>query len=267
MWWKYFSVIVAALARDFNFNVVKLTNDDYKTLNETMRNATGGTFIVGASFPTENIDFPIDYHIHIKLSPKLLTKVINEHLDANPEIQRMMIDEQLSNTAKSIMFNRINKTITYDEDYEKKQDEMYRLIINPIFENIEKKLYTKPIKQNKEEEPTGIDKELPTQTVDDLKTTNKRGDAYGTVEEIAIEDPKMDEFSGGGDMVYVKIIKQPNFDTKKLLSKISQGQNIYYNDKKDRIMMKLNVSNKKKFLDNLNKVIKHYKIQSYNINY
>ena len=77
----------------------------------------------------------------------------------------------------------------------------------------------------------------------------------------------MDEFSGGGDMVYVKIIKQPNFDTKKILSKISQGQNIYYNDKKDRIMMKLNVSNKKKFLDNLNKVIKHYKIQSYNINY
>ena len=67
MWWKYFSVIVDALARDFNFNVVKLTNDDYKTLNETMRNATGGTFIVGASFPTENIDFPIDYHIHIKL--------------------------------------------------------------------------------------------------------------------------------------------------------------------------------------------------------
>jgi len=117
-------------AIDLNFLHLNL-NDDISVINNRVNNLLKEDkqqpyFIVGKTFPKDNLTIPVDLHINISLNYKLLKELDNT--------QNLYEDYK-----KEMEKNRVNKYINLNKEYD------YNKILSNIFEiiidDIEKKVY------------------------------------------------------------------------------------------------------------------------------
>jgi len=123
-------ILKQKLNRDKDFNKDK--DDEHKIYN--------GYIIVSYTFPPERLEFFPDFHISIQANPVLLSSLTID-IVKNKQIPRMEVDMHLAYLAKSWKTNKINKTITFQQDYSQTADKMYGYLFDAIMENTAKKLY------------------------------------------------------------------------------------------------------------------------------
>ena len=212
-----FDQIIDTLAVNFNFDVVRasllipstklVTSADdinFAKLNEDVKfilnrnkkdNMPKGIFVVSYTFPPEKIDIPVDFHVNINVNPTLLTSITVE-LMKNKNVTRLDVDTHLSYLSKSWKTNKINKFVTYNQNYAENQEVPYGIIFDSIIDNIMKKVYG----EKYEEIKSGIVKPVSHESImvsDESKLSpaelhnivnaENRGDFIGELESDAVD--------------------------------------------------------------------------------
>lgn len=182
-WWWHFNEIINVLSSNLGFvvinntslinnqlitssdqlNFMKLNSDVKDILNGGKKNISSdvrqGIIVVSPTFPPEKIEFPVDIHININASQTLISTLIADYIKET-NIPRMDMDAHLSYLAKSWKTNKINKFVTYQQNYLEDKDTPYNIIFDTVMDNIMKKVYGEKYDQIKNKVVNPDDKKI-----------------------------------------------------------------------------------------------------------
>jgi broad-specificity NMP kinase len=88
---------------------------DWKKFNEDVETAKGeGIVISGMAFPTDNLEFTPDFHIHLKMAKQELLKKRHEYLDKNENNPKCATLLELKDTdTEALILNKMTMPLYY----------------------------------------------------------------------------------------------------------------------------------------------------------
>jgi hypothetical protein len=173
-----------------DINFIKLNSEVREILDRIKKNEglSSGLIIIGYTFPTNLIDFPVDIHININIDNMLLNKLIVE-VQKQKNIKRMEFEDFNSFITESYNSNKINKYIKITSKYETEFNYIYHTICKLIFDNIEKKIYGDNYEKFKTKELDIIDStvDLATYNISDTDSIDFSSNESKTISDSTTE--------------------------------------------------------------------------------